>query len=94
LSKKAEIFNNFGRIKHAGIFEIIKPSGEQINEQFVPLPIQKLMSAPIMGRQTTVLGVIQISHKGSDSRSAPDFTREQMRNLELAAELLAASSYR
>ena len=27
LSKKAEIFNNFAKVKHASIFETIKPSG-------------------------------------------------------------------
>src|SRR5256885_2039022 len=29
LSKKAEIFNNFARVKHASIFEMIKPRSEE-----------------------------------------------------------------
>src|SRR6266550_9603000 len=49
LSKKAEIFNNFARVKHASIFEMIKP-GQEDQEQAPPAPIQKLMSVPIMDR--------------------------------------------
>ena len=30
LSKKAEIFNNFARVKHASIFETIKPEAERV----------------------------------------------------------------
>ena len=66
LSKKAEIFNNFARVKHASIFETIKPMGT-IRKRRPHAPIQKLMSVPIMGRDSTVLGVIQISRKGTGS---------------------------
>src|SRR5262249_2110501 len=62
LSKKAEIFNNFARVKHASIFETIKP--ENGEEAAAPAPIQKLMSVPIMDRDSAVVGVIQISRKG------------------------------
>src|SRR6266446_7771028 len=43
LSKKAEIFNNFAKVKHASIFETIKPNE---SDPYVegPPPIQKLMS--------------------------------------------------
>src|SRR5271157_729262 len=46
LSKKAEIFNNFARVKHASIFETIKPGAENssFDEPAPPVPIQKLMS--------------------------------------------------
>src|ERR1700756_2152370 len=54
LSKKAEIFNNFAKVKHASIFETIKPNGAASDEQ-VPAPIQKLMSVPIMDRESKVL---------------------------------------
>src|SRR5271168_852684 len=63
LSKKAEIFNNFAKVKHASIFETIKPGGFD-EEQSRPNPIQKLMSVPILDRESNVLGVIQISRKG------------------------------
>jgi hypothetical protein len=91
LSKKAEIFNNFAKVKHASIFETIKPSGTDIEEHVPPAPIQKLMSVPILDRESNVQGVIQISRKGTDPRYAPDFSREDLHDLELAAGVLASS---
>jgi len=90
LSKKAEIFNNFARVKHASIFETIKP-GTDSEEQAPPAPIQKLMSVPIMDQDSVVVGVIQISRKGLDSRFAQDFSREDLHDLELVAGLLATA---
>src|SRR5215475_1327672 len=67
LSKKAEIFNNFARVKHASIFETIKvPGAADDDVPAQPAPIQKLMSVPILDPETTVMGVIQISRKGLD----------------------------
>ena len=91
LSKKAEIFNNFARVKHASIFETIKPVGAEAEEPAPPAPIQKLMSVPILDQHLTVLGVIQISRKGLDPRFTQDFSREDLHDLELAAGVLAAS---
>jgi hypothetical protein len=91
LSKKAEIFNNFARVKHASIFETIKPIGAEAEVAAVPAPIQKLMSVPILDAHSTVLGVLQISRKGLDPRFTQDFSREDLHDLELAAGLLAAS---
>jgi hypothetical protein len=92
LSKKAEIFNNFAKVKHASIFETIKPNGVVVDEeQSRPNPIQKLMSVPILDNDSNVLGVIQISRKGLDPRFAPDFSREDLHDLELAAGVLASS---
>ncbi len=91
LSKKAEIFNNFARVKHASIFETIRPLGTDAEDASVPNPIQKLMSVPILDRHATVLGVIQISRKGLDPRFTQDFSREDLHDLELAAGVLAAS---
>jgi len=89
LSKKAEIFNNFARVKHASIFETIKP-GES-DEPTPPAPIQKLMSVPIMDRDSNVVGVIQVSRKGLDPKYAPDFSREDLHDLEIAAGLMATA---
>jgi hypothetical protein len=90
LSKKAEIFNNFARVKHASIFETIKPeAGDE--EVAPPAPIQKLMSVPIMDRDSKVVGVIQISRKGLDPKFAQDFSREDLHDLELVAGLLATA---
>jgi hypothetical protein len=91
LSKKAEIFNNFAKVKHASIFETIKPDGSEPDETVKPNPIQKLMSVPIMDHESNVIGVIQISRKGLDPRFAPDFSREDLHDLELAAGVLASS---
>jgi len=90
LSKKAEIFNNFARVKHASIFETIKPATND-SEEAPPAPIQKLMSVPIMDKELTVVGVIQISRKGLDPKFAQDFSREDLHDLEVAAGLLATA---
>ena len=91
LSKKAEIFNNFARVKHASIFETIKVEASDSAEAAVPSPIQKLMSVPIMNPDASVVGVIQISRKGLDPKFAKDFSREDLHDLELAAGLLATA---
>jgi GAF domain-containing protein len=94
LNKQAEIFNNFPTIKHASIFEIISPSDEDIGEQEVPLPIQKLMSVPIaLHGDSSVLGVLQLSHKGEDPHSMPDFSVEDLHDLEAAGELIAMAPF-
>lgn len=90
LSKKAEIFNNFARVKHASIFETIKDAANT-EEPTAPAPIQKLMSVPIMDRNAAVVGVIQISRKALDPKLAQDFSREDLHDLELAAGLLATA---
>src|SRR5580700_2804201 len=91
LSKKAEIFNNFARVKHASIFETIKPGQEETEETAAPPPIQKLMSVPIMDQDSNVVGVIQISRKALDPKFAQDFSREDLHDLELVAGLLATA---
>ena len=89
VTRKVELFNNFTMVKHANIFETIKPSGEN-GEQLQPATIHKLMSAPVVDKAEKVLGVIQICHKGFDLASAgPDFTLDDLQNLELAAKALA-----
>lgn len=89
LSKKAEIFNNFARVKHASIFETIRPGS--IEETVAPAPIQKLMSVPIMAYDKQVMGVIQISRKALDPKQAQDFSREDLHDLEIVAGLLATA---
>jgi hypothetical protein len=92
LSKKAEIFNNFARVKHASIFETIKPIGAEEETPAPPPPIQKLMSVPILDQHSTVMGVLQISRKGLDPRLTEDFSREDLHDLEIAAGVLAVSA--
>jgi hypothetical protein len=91
VTRKVELFNNFTRVKHASIFESIKPGGEKTEEQELhPATIHKLMSAPVLDTANRVLGVIQVCHKGFDLASAgPDFTLDNLQQLELAAKALA-----
>ncbi len=95
VTKKIELFNNFTRVKHASIFESIKPGGDK-NEggELRPATIHKLMSAPVMDKAERVLGVIQICHKGFDlASSGPDFTLDDLQQLELAAKALSKSAF-
>jgi hypothetical protein len=95
VTKKIELFNNFTKIKHASIFESIKPSGEKVEgEDLRPATIHKLMSAPVLDKTETVLGVVQVSHKGFDLASAgPDFTLDDLEQLELAARALSTCTF-
>ena len=93
VTKKIELFNNFTRVKHASIFESIKPGGESGEGELRPATIHKLMSAPVLDKTGAVLGVIQICHKGFDLNSAgPDFTLDDLQQLEAAAKALAQLS--
>src|SRR5258708_39270929 len=65
ISKKSEIFNNFARVKHASVFETVKLGTSERIDTSEPLPIQKLMSAPVIDENPQVLGVIHISPKTS-----------------------------
>jgi hypothetical protein len=93
VGQKAELYNNFPRIKHASIFEHVKLT-HQDEDSSVEKPIQKLMSAPVLDAKGHVLGVIQISRKGYDLiSSGPDFTLEQLQDLERAASLAARAPF-
>lgn len=66
---RPEIDNNFASVRHASVFEGVKMAGGEPGDA-----IQKIISAPILlgGK---VIGVIQISRKGSSSVTCgPDFT--------------------
>lgn len=95
VTKKTELFNNFTRVKHASIFESIKPGGERVEgEELRPATIHKLMSAPVLDKTGKALGVIQICHKGFDLASAgPDFTLDDLQQLEFAAKALSNTSF-
>jgi len=93
VTKKIELFNNFTRVKHASIFESIKPGGEK-SEELRPATIHKLMSAPIVDKADKVLGVVQICRKGFDlASSGPDFTLDDLQQLEAAAKALSHNSF-
>src|SRR5580700_9524590 len=90
-TKKTELFNAFVKVKHASIFESVKltnPADD--DDRSGQNAIQKLMSAPILDGQRKVLGVVQVCRKGFDAGTAgPDFTQDDMQQLELAAKVLS-----
>lgn len=93
-SRKPELFNRFAKVKHASVFEVVKLRQGEGNEQLRVEPIQKLMSVPILDPRGRVLGVIQISRKAPESCLAgPDFTREDLRQLERAAGIVAETLF-
>jgi GAF domain-containing protein len=86
-TKTTMLSNTFVRVRHASVFEGIKlDDGESVT----PTPIQKLMSVPIFAEDKGVLGVVQVSRKGKDAAaSGPDFSHEDLHQLEDAAALIA-----
>jgi hypothetical protein len=84
--------NTFMRVKHVSLFEAVKLGGiadedEQSQQQ---LPIQKIMSVPVARTGEDVMGVVQVSRKGLDASVAgADFTNDDLKQLEQAAEILA-----
>ena len=72
---RPDIVNNFAATRHASVFEGVK--GEALN----PIAIQKIISAPIL-HDGKVIGVIQISRKGTSAADAgPDFSADDLGNL-------------
>jgi hypothetical protein len=86
-TKRAEIINNFAQTKHASVFESVdlgaKPKasapGDKVDKH--AHVIQKLMSVPVV-TPAGVVGVIQISRKGTSAPAAgPDFTPQDLQKL-------------
>jgi GAF domain-containing protein len=86
-TKTTMLSNTFVKVRHASVFEGIKlDDGEGVT----PTPIQKLMSVPIFAENKSVVGVVQVSRKGKDAAaSGPDFTHEDLHQLEDVAALIA-----
>jgi GAF domain len=80
--------NSFMRVKHVSLFEAVKLGAEEEDKSLEQMPIQKIMSVPILNSEN-VVGVVQISRKGLDpSISGADFTGEDLKQLEEAAKIL------
>ena len=91
-TRRAEVINNFAQQRHASVFEAVpidsKTRGENKPERNA-MVIQKMMSVPVAG-PAGVLGVIQLSRKGSSPKTAgPDFQQSDLQRLVAAAALLA-----
>jgi hypothetical protein len=82
--------NAFMRVKHVSLFEAVKLGAEVEDRSQEQMPIQKIMSVPVAQPGGSVMGVVQISRKGLDaSLAGADFTNEDLKQLERAAEILA-----
>lgn len=80
--KKGFLNNSFAVTPHASYFELFHGNAPR------PLPIQKIMSAPLT-RAGQVKGVVQVSRKASDITSAgPDFSRNELLALERIASII------
>ncbi len=83
---KAFINNRFAAARHASIFEAIAVDAARADK---PLPIQKILSAPLL-RDGQARGVVQLSRKGATPRDAgSDFSKNDLAALTRAAEVLA-----
>ena len=82
--------NTFMRVKHVSLFEAVKLGAEIEDRSQEQMPIQKIISVPVAPAGGNVMGVVQISRKGLDAALAgADFTGEDLKQLEQAAEILA-----
>ena len=84
--------NTFMRVKHVSLFEAVKLGAEvdEDDRSQQQMPIQKIMSVPVARSGGDVVGVVQVSRKGLDaSLSGADFTADNLKKLEQAAEILA-----
>jgi hypothetical protein len=82
--------NTFMRVKHVSLFEAVKLGAvEEEDRSQEQMPIQKIMSVPVVS-SGNVMGVVQVSRKGLDvSVAGADFTAEDLKQLEQAAEILS-----
>ena len=93
-SKKVELFNAFAKVKHARVFETVKLTSKEDAEKSEQLQIQKLMSAPILDPARKVIGVVQVCRKGFDLvSSGPDFTQDDLQQLEFATVIACKKSF-
>ena len=94
-SKRPEAINNFPQMRHASVFEAVPVDSRTRSQQpdqkpqKIAMVIQKMMSVPVIG-PSGVLGVIQLSRKGSSPQAAgADFQATDLQRLFAAANVLA-----
>src|ERR1019366_203792 len=82
--------NTFMRVRHVSLFEAVKLGAEEEDRSQEQMPIQKIMSVPVVQSGGPVMGVVQVSRKGLDaSLAGAEFTGEDLKQLEKAAGILA-----
>jgi len=85
------VINNFAQMRHASVFESVPVESKTRTgkSERKAMPVQKVMSVPVIGA-AGVMGVIQISRKGSTLRAAgADFYSSELSRLSAAASALA-----
>ncbi|MFY9647695.1 MAG: hypothetical protein WAK29_21125 [Terriglobales bacterium] len=88
-TRTALLSNTFMRVKHASLFEAVKLGTVEEDHSMEQVPIQKIMSVPVVQPPEHVIGVVQISRKGLDAKGAgADFTTEDLKQLEQAAAIV------
>lgn len=81
--RNGSIDNSFAETPHLHMFE------QALTEREHRQPLQKVMTAPGI-KDDKLLWIVQISRKGQTREAAgPDFTTEQLRQLEVLADCLA-----
>lgn len=81
--RRGEIVNNFAVYKHPTVFEAV-----DLSEQERALPIQKIVSAPML-TEGKVVGVMQVSRKGRGGDViGPDFTPQDLSELTTVGSIL------
>ncbi len=86
--------NTFRRVRHVSLFEAVKLETGEEDRSLDQLPIQKIISVPVAPAGGKVMGVVQISRKGLDaSLAGADFTGEDLKLLEQAAEILVGMPF-
>jgi hypothetical protein len=91
-TRSSFLSNTFTKVKHVSLFEAVKLGADADEEDRSQgqMPIQKIMSVPVLQSEGRVMGAVQISRKGLDAAGAgADFTNEDLKQLEQAAEILA-----
>jgi len=86
--------NTFMRVKHVSLFEAVKLGAAEEDRSQEQMPIQKIMSVPVVSSGGSVMGVVQVSRKGLDaSLAGADFANADLRQLEQAAEILCRMQF-
>jgi len=92
-TRTSVLSNSFARVRHVSLFESVRLGGVE-DESSQQMPIQKIMSVPVLSSEGNVLGVVQVSRKGLDaSLAGADFTGDDLKRLEEAGRILARMSF-
>jgi hypothetical protein len=85
-TQRSEFYNSFASVRHSSVFETIKLAAAEGMDPSA-LTIQKMLSGAVFSPKGEVIGVIQVSRKGTSLASAgPDFGIEDLRALEQTAQ--------